>query len=127
LLGEVLLAAGTDDFAEIEQLLATARPHVVFDSSAFRANVLDARVAAAVGDVPRRRASATAALGLVNGPPRFSRHPTVGLVHASPSLLAEVADIAGDPVKPTRRRFRRTELPLGSDSVGVPVNTGGVS
>jgi Flp pilus assembly protein TadD len=107
-LGEVLLAAGTDDFAEIEQLLAAARPHVVFNSSAFRANVLDARVAAAVGDVPRRRASATAALGLVNAPPQFSRHPTVGLVDAAPSLLAEVADMAGDSVKPTRRRFRRT-------------------
>lgn len=106
-LGEVLLAAGTDDFAEIEHLLAAARPHVVFNTSAFRANVLDARVAAAVGDVARRRASATAALGLVHAPPQFSRHPTVGLVDASPSLLAELADMAGNSVTPTRQRFRR--------------------
>ncbi len=107
-LGEVLLAAGTDDFAEIEQLIAASRPHVVFNTSAFRANVLDARVAAASGDVARRRASATAALALVNAPSQFSRHPTVGLVEASPSLLAEVADMAGNSVPPTRRWFRRT-------------------
>jgi tetratricopeptide (TPR) repeat protein len=107
-LGEVLLAAGSDDFAEIEQLIAAARPHAVFNTSAFRANVLDARVAAAVGDVARRRASATAALSLVDAPSQFSRHPTVGLVDASPSLLAEVADMAGNSVAPTRRWFRRT-------------------
>jgi tetratricopeptide (TPR) repeat protein len=107
-LGEVLLAAGTGDFAEIELLLAAARPYVVFNTSAYRANLLDARVAAAVGDVPRRRASAAAALGLLNAPPQFGRHPTVGLVDASPSLLAEIADMAGEWVTPTRRRFRRT-------------------
>jgi tetratricopeptide (TPR) repeat protein len=107
-LGEVLLAAGTDDLAEIEQLIVAARPHVAFSTTAFRANVLDARVAAAIGDVARRRASATAALGLVNAPSQFSRHPTVGLVDASPSLLAEVADMAGNSVAPTRRWFRRT-------------------
>jgi hypothetical protein len=107
-LGEVLLAAGTDDFAEIEQLLAAALPHVVFNTSAFRANVLDARVAAAAGDIERRRASATAALSLVDAPSQFSRHPTVGLVDASPSLVAEVEDMAGNSVAPTRRWFRRT-------------------
>jgi Flp pilus assembly protein TadD len=107
-LGEVLLAAGTDDFAEIDQLIAAARPHAVFNTSAFRANVLDARVAAAVGDVERRRASAAAALSLVNSPSQFSRHPTVGLVDASPSLLAEVEAMADNSIAPTRRWFRRT-------------------
>ena len=107
-LGEVLLAAGVDDFAEIERLIVAARPHSVFNKTAFRANVLEARVAAAVGDVERRRASATAALSLVSAPSQFTRHPTVGLVDASPSLLAEVAAMVSDSVAPTRRWLRRT-------------------
>lgn len=106
-LGEVLLAAKPNDVTEVEQLIAAARPHVVFNTSAFRANVLDARVAAAIGDVERRRASAAAALSLVGAPAQFSRHPTVGLVDASPSVLAEVAAMAGNSEAPTRRRFGR--------------------
>lgn len=106
-LGEVLLEAEPNDFAEIEQLITAARPHVVFSTSAFRANLLDARVAAAVGDVERCRASAAAALSLVDAPSQFSRHPTIGLVDASPSLLAEVTAMAGSSEVPTRRTFRR--------------------
>ncbi len=101
-LGEVLLVGGLNDVAEVEQLLAAARPHVVFNTTAFRANVLDARLAATIGDIERRRASATAALSLVEAPPQFSRHPTVGLVDAPPSLLAEVAAMANTPKAPTR-------------------------
>ena len=107
-LGEVLLAAGADDFAELERLIAAARPHAVFNKTAFRANVLEARVAAAVGDVARCRESATAALLLVDAPTQFSRHPTVGLVDASESLLAEMSAMAKAPNAPKRRWLRRT-------------------
>ncbi|MEM9039310.1 MAG: hypothetical protein AAGD33_05380 [Actinomycetota bacterium] len=106
-LGEVLLEAKPNDFAEVEQLIAAARPHAVLTTSAFRANVLDARVAAAIGDVERRRASAAAALSLVDARPQFSRHPTVGLVDASPSLLAELEALASNSESSTRRWLRR--------------------
>jgi len=44
---------------------------------------------------------------LVGAPPQFSRHPTIGLVDASPSVLAEVAAMEGNSEAPTRRRFGR--------------------
>lgn len=93
-LGEVLLASGSGTVVEIEQLLTAAKSHVTFNSTAFRLNVLTARVAAATGDVERRRNAAATALELVAADPQFSRHPTVGLVDATPSLLSELRTMA---------------------------------
>jgi hypothetical protein len=93
-LGEVLLEAGTNNVAEVEQLLAAARPHVTFNSTAFRFNVLEARVAVATDDVNRCRRAAAAALELADAGPQFSRHPNVGLVDATPSLLSELRTLA---------------------------------
>jgi tetratricopeptide (TPR) repeat protein len=93
-LGEVLLKSGTDTVAEVEQPLTAAQSHVTFNSTAFRFHVLTACVAAATGDVERRRSAAATALGLVDAGPQFYRHPTVGLVAASPSLLSELQTMA---------------------------------
>jgi tetratricopeptide (TPR) repeat protein len=88
-LGEVLLetdAAG--GAAEVAALLDAAREHVRFNSTAFRWNVLRARLAQTLGDREAQRIAATAALDLVGAQPQFSRHPTVGLVEASAETLA---------------------------------------
>lgn len=93
-LGEVLLQSGKGTIPEIEQLLTEAKSHVTFNSTAFRVNVLTARVAAATGDVDRRRHAAAAALDLVGAGPQLPRHRTVGLVHATPLLLSELRAMA---------------------------------
>jgi hypothetical protein len=94
-LGEVLFESGAASIPEIEQLLTEAKSHVFFNSSAFRVNVLEARVAQARGDVERRRVAARAALDLAGSGPQFQRHPTVGLVDAPPPLVAELQALAG--------------------------------
>jgi hypothetical protein len=93
-LGEVLMESGTDTVAEVEALLTEARPHMTLNSSAFRFNVLMARVAAAKGDVERRQSAAATALTLLDADPQFSRHPTVGRVAATPSLISELQRMA---------------------------------
>jgi hypothetical protein len=93
-LGEVLLQSGAGATPQIEQLLIEAKSHVTFNSTAFRVNVLEARVAQATGDIVRRRHAAAAALDLVGVAPQFDRHPTIGLVQASPSLIAELQELA---------------------------------
>ncbi len=93
--GEVLLQSGAGTIAEIERLLTEAKAHVTFNSTAFRVNVLEAHVAQAIGDVERRRHAATAALGLVGAAPQFHRHPTVGFVNTTPSLVSELRALAG--------------------------------
>lgn len=93
-LGEVLLQSDGGAIPEIEALLTAARAQVTFNTTAFRVNVLTARVANAVGDVDRRRRAAAAALDLVGAGPQFPRHPTVGLVEATPLLLAELRTLA---------------------------------
>jgi hypothetical protein len=95
-LGEVLLdidsAGGA---AEVTALLDAAREHVTFNSTAFRWNVLRARLAEMVGDGDAQRIAATAALDLVGAQPQFSRHPTVGLVEASAETLALLQRLSG--------------------------------
>jgi hypothetical protein len=93
-LGEVLFESGLGSLAEIEQLLRDASVHLALASTAFRHHVLTARLATATGDVDRRRDAAAAALGLADAVPQFSRHPTVGVVSATPSLLAELRSMA---------------------------------
>lgn len=75
-LGEVLFQSGAGTTADIEQLLTEAKSHITFNSTAFRVNVLEARVAQTTGEVERRRRAATAALSLVGAGPQFDRHPT---------------------------------------------------
>lgn len=94
-LGEVLLQSGVGNIPEIEQLLIEAKAHVTFNTTAFRVNVLQARVAHAGGDIARRRQAAAAALDLVGLGPQFPRHPTIGLVRASHSLISELQELAG--------------------------------
>ena len=107
-LGEVLLQTG-GSISEIERLLTEAKSHVTFNSTAFRVNVLTARVAAATGDVDRRCRAASAALDLVEAAPPFQRHPTVGLVQATPLLLSELREMAE----------RVTDDLIGAASAGI--------
>ena len=93
-LGEVLLEADSGAVAEVEELLVAAGQHVTFDSTAFRFNVLAARVATIAGDDARRRRCAAAALALVDAPPQVSEHPSVGRVDASSALLGELEAMA---------------------------------
>lgn len=87
-LGETLLDIDGDaGAAEVSALLDTAQEHVKFNSTAFRWNVLRARLAEVVGDNDARRAAALAALELVGAASQFPRHPTVGVVDAPPETI----------------------------------------
>lgn len=87
-LAEVLLELGHPDeaaaaLAEVdEQTLAT------FNSKLFRYLVACARVASARSDAERAASTAAQALKLVNAPPQYSRHPTVGLVETDAATTA---------------------------------------
>ncbi len=94
-LGEILMRDDRAAAAEVEELLTAARPHVIFNSTAFRLNVLAARLAARTGDNERRRLAARTALALVDADPQFSRHPTVGRVSATRATISELETLAG--------------------------------
>lgn len=88
-LGEVLLETDAAGGAvDVAALLDAARAHVTFNSTAFRWNVLRARLAETIGDREAQRTAAIAALDPVGAHPQFSRHPTVGLVEPSAETLA---------------------------------------
>jgi tetratricopeptide (TPR) repeat protein len=93
-LGEVLLESNPDRAGEVEQLLREGQPHAKLNTSVFRWNVLRARLASVQGDATAARAAAEAALALLDAPPQFSRHPTVGLARPPQNLVAELEGIA---------------------------------
>lgn len=93
-LGEVLLESDATRTDEVEQLLREGRPHAKLNTSVFRWNVLRARVASARGDRAAATAAAKAALALIDAPPQFARHPTVGLARPPESLVEELEALA---------------------------------
>ena len=94
-LAEVLLERdGVAAQAEVESLLADARPHLSFNSTIFRWHVLRARLAAVLGDLEAQRSAAHDALAIVGVDPQLPRHPTVVLAQPTPELVAELEQLA---------------------------------
>jgi tetratricopeptide (TPR) repeat protein len=94
-LAEVLLerdGAGAAD--EVGSLLATVGTSPRFNSEIFRALVLSARTARAVGDTSLQAVEARRALDLLGEPSQLPRHPGVGLAQADDQLLAELQMLA---------------------------------
>lgn len=87
---------GTDRWAEAESILDGIDPEqgLVFVSQRFRYSVARARLAEARGDDQQASEFASAALRLAAiTTPDFSRHPTVGLVHADESVLEDLRNL----------------------------------
>ena len=94
-LAEVLLTRdGVAAGAQIDSLLADAKPYLSFNSTVFRWQVLRARLAKVRGDRDTQRSAAEAALTLVAADPQFSQHPNVGLARPEPVLIAELERLA---------------------------------
>ena len=93
-LGEVLLESDPGRGGEVEQLLREGQPHARLNTSVFRWNVLRGRLASVQGDDNAAKVAAEAALALLDAPPQFSRHPTVGLARPPQSLVVELEALA---------------------------------
>lgn len=113
-LGEVVLESGASRADEVAQLLAESRDDGQLNTTVFRWNVLSARLAALRGDAEAARIAAEGALALVDAPPQFARHPTVGIARPSDELLAELERLArpsragaGAKTATSRRRLWR--------------------
>ena len=103
-LAEVMIEAGRQE-AAATQLHAAEQlePGMVWNSQLFRHAVARARVEHQIGRDPT--AWAQRAIDLADdAEPQLPRHPTVGLVKASPDELREMKRIA---TRPTKRRWRR--------------------
>lgn len=92
-LGELLLDRdGPTD--EVNGLLEASKSLIGLNQSVFRWHVLRARAAAAGGDHATAASSAKLALDLLDVPPQFSRHSTVGLAKASEELISMLPGLA---------------------------------
>ena len=97
---------------EVAQLLTGSRDDGRLNTSVFRWNVLSARLAAVLGDAETAKLAAEGALALIDAPPQFSRHPTVGVVTPPAELVAELERLArpdinaADGAQGASRRWR---------------------
>jgi predicted Zn-dependent protease len=87
-LAEVLLELGRPDEAAGALAEVDEESVATFNAKLFRYLVACARVASARGDAERAATSSARALDLVNAPPQYSRHPTVGLVETDAATTA---------------------------------------
>ena len=99
-LAELLIQRGSErDLEEAGELLSTwaevARSP--FPNAHFRWNIALMRLAEASGDRDEMRKAALRALELAARDPVFSRHKTVGVVHADELTLARLAKLAAAP------------------------------
>jgi predicted Zn-dependent protease len=106
-LGELLLDRDgpTDD---VYAMLEISQRHLTLNHSVFRWHVLRARASDAIGDRVNAATSAQIALDLLDAPPQFVRHPTVGLARAEPELTETLRRLANGsrPLQEERRRSR---------------------
>ena len=111
-LGEVLLEHGITRADEVAQLLTESRDDGRLNTSVFRWNLLSARLAAVLGDAETAKLAAEGALALIDAPPQFSRHLTVGVVTPPAELVAELERLArpdinaADGTQGASRRWR---------------------
>lgn len=105
-LAEILIETGDCDSAAIQlQAAEDLETGMVWNIQLYRHALAKARVESTVGGNPAPWAERALALAAHEGP-QLPRHPTVGLVNASPGELKEMKRLS-NPTK-RRRRWRRS-------------------